>query len=134
MKFSIPIAPTAKGRPRVVRTKAGHSMTYTPDKTVDAEERIRWHLRFLGAKSYPEKTPLTVSLTFRVAKPKSAKKNAQPVSRPDLDQYVKLVLDACNGILWHDDSQVVEIVARKDYGDPCVEIDVREDDPWMEKQ
>jgi Holliday junction resolvase RusA-like endonuclease len=130
MRLVIPVEPTAKGRPRVVRGKNGHSVTYTPDKTVNAEERIRWHLREHGVRPFAEKVALTVSLTFWVQKPKTAKKTAQPVTRPDLDQYVKLVLDACNGFLWHDDSQVVEIIARKDYGEPSIVLDVREDDPF----
>src|SRR6266853_2047353 len=33
--------------------------------------------------------------------------------RKDLDNAIKIVLDACNGVLWEDDDQVVLIVARK---------------------
>lgn len=33
--------------------------------------------------------------------------------RGDLDNYVKTVLDALNGVAWDDDSQVVKITAIK---------------------
>ena len=44
----------------------------------------------------------------------------------DLDNYQKLVWDSCNGILFEDDSQIVELYLRKAYDkeDPrvCIEI------------
>lgn len=122
--YTIPVAPTAKGRPRVVRAKNGHSMTYTPDKTVDAEERIRWHLRQANATQHPKGVALVLTIQFVVARPKSKPKSAYPTTRPDLDQYLKLFLDAGNGILWEDDSQVVSIYAGKQYGD-CAGIVAR---------
>lgn len=33
--------------------------------------------------------------------------------RPDLDNYEKALLDACNGILWNDDGQIAEKITRK---------------------
>ena len=40
---------------------------------------------------------------------------APAVGRTDLDNYVKAVLDACNGIVYHDDRQVTNLVASKRY-------------------
>ena len=40
----------------------------------------------------------------------------RPIVRPDLDNYLKC-LDALNGIVWKDDSQVVMITAQKKYGE-----------------
>lgn len=72
----------------------------------------------------PIKAPVRIELLIEVPIPTSwsARKRAQaiagdvrPSSRPDLDNYVKS-LDALNGIVIVDDSQIVEIHARKKYG------------------
>jgi Holliday junction resolvase RusA-like endonuclease len=36
-------------------------------------------------------------------------------SRPDLDNYIKFILDCCNGVLWKDDCMITKIVAKKQY-------------------
>ena len=44
-------------------------------------------------------------------------------SRPDLDKLIRCVYDALTGVVWKDDSQVVESWERKVYGDePGVQI------------
>lgn len=49
--------------------------------------------------------------------------------RKDLDNAIKLVLDACNKVLWEDDRQVVLIVARKiRVGEPRMECCVSQID------
>lgn len=126
--FQLPVVPVAKARPRVVRLKNGASSTFTPDKTVDCEERIKWHLRCLGASQYAAGVALKVSVTFAVRKPKSKQKSRAPVTRPDLDQYCKLLLDAGNGMLWTDDSQIVNLQAVKVYAEeePYILLEVEE--------
>lgn len=70
--------------------------------------------RYDGGKA----DPLSVSLSFLLKRPKSAPKSrTEPVVRPDLDKLVRAILDAGSRVLWHDDSQVVCITARKLYGD-----------------
>ena len=45
------------------------------------------------------------------------------VTKPDLDNCLKLVLDALNGVFFLDDRQIMHINAYKLYGDtPCTEI------------
>jgi Holliday junction resolvase RusA-like endonuclease len=127
--FHLPVEPTAKGRPRVVRLKNGASHTFTPDKTVDCEERIRWHLRANGAVLYPVGVPLDVTMVFHCARPKSLpKKVTHHTKKPDTDQFVKLTLDACNAILFSDDSQVTTLRARKVYttDEPYIYLSVTE--------
>lgn len=127
--FHLPVTPTAKGRPRVVRLKNGASHTFTPDKTVDAEERIRWHLKAMNARMYEAGVPLGVAIVFYCPRPKSLPKKVQHhTKKPDLDQFVKLTIDAGNGILWHDDSQITTLSAVKDYtdGEPKIYISVCE--------
>lgn len=48
-----------------------------------------------------------------------------PVVRPDTTKLVRAVEDACTGVVWRDDSQVVAQHAFKNYGEPArVEIEV----------
>ena len=46
-----------------------------------------------------------------------------PAKRPDLDNYVKMVLDACESVVYIDDKQVVRLRASKVYGEtPGIEV------------
>ncbi len=38
------------------------------------------------------------------------------VMKPDIDNLIKTVLDACNGHVWKDDNQITEITSSKRYG------------------
>lgn len=40
------------------------------------------------------------------------------IQRPDMDKLQRAILDALTGIAWHDDSQVVRIVAAKHWSEP----------------
>ena len=71
--------------------------------------------------------PLRLVVTFKLQKPKSVKKSViEKVTKPDLDKLVRSVLDSLTGIVWTDDSQVVEILARKQFGTPGAQIVVEE--------
>lgn len=106
------VSPTGKGRPRF-----GKGRTFTDPKTVAAEAEIRWLLQ----KENPPKFegPVGIIVRFYLKRPKSAPKDRElPCTRPDVDNYLKLVLDAANGILFDDDAQVVLATVEKIYGDP----------------
>lgn len=66
--------------------------------------------------------PLAVVMTFAMPRPKSHPKGRRtwPQQRPDVDKLVRAVADSCTHIVWKDDSQVVELTARKVWA----EIDV----------
>lgn len=50
----------------------------------------------------------------------------RPITKPDADNYAKGPLDALKDIIWKDDGQVVDLVARKFYSsNPRIEIKVR---------
>ena len=57
---------------------------------------------------------LKVCLTFHLAKPKTVLR-LWPTVKPDLDKLTRAVLDAATGVVWHDDSQVIELIVRKVY-------------------
>ena len=71
--------------------------------------------------------PFRLVVTFRFQKPKSVKKTVlEKVTKPDTDKLIRSILDALTGIVWTDDSQVVEILARKQFGTPGAEIGIEE--------
>jgi Holliday junction resolvase RusA-like endonuclease len=114
------LTPVAKGRPRL-----GKFGAFTPAKTRKAEGELRYFISqnnptlFTGA--------ICVAIDFVLVRPASvtAKKRPWPVTRPDIDNYVKGVMDAANGILWVDDAQIVTLLSRKLYGDrPSVKLSV----------
>ena len=122
--------PVAKGRPRIVTT-GKFARAYTPAKTVKWEDSIKLQaIAQLGRIPLLENA-LGLRLQFKRQFPKSMSKkrrlNALPTTRPDLDNYVKAVKDALNGILWKDDSQIVRLKADKVFCDrPGIEITVWE--------
>lgn len=69
----------------------------------------------------PLECPIFLKLDFFYEMPKSwskkKKENAKwKESRPDIDNLQKTVFDALNGIAYKDDSQIVMVQARKQYG------------------
>ncbi|HEX7124165.1 MAG TPA: RusA family crossover junction endodeoxyribonuclease [Thermodesulfobacteriota bacterium] len=100
--------PVPKGRPRL-----GLGRVYTPRATRLAEEAIGWNLK-LAMRGGPFLGDVRVALRFR-----------ETTRRADLDNLVKLVLDAANGVVWRDDRQVVALdAAFVDDGEPRTEVRV----------
>ena len=63
-----------------------------------------------------------LDVIFKVEMPKSwskkkkAKMAGEPMqSKPDIDNYIKAILDSLNGVYFVDDRQVVEVFASKKY-------------------
>ncbi|AQU06087.1 RusA family crossover junction endodeoxyribonuclease [Dehalococcoides mccartyi] len=117
--------PVAKGRPRLGRFGA-----YTPDKTINAEAYIRYTLvQEFHEPPFGTGQPLKLTAVFYRQRPASAAKRViQPVTKPDIDNYLKLLCDACNGVLWADDSQITSIQGTKRFGNPRIELTVESDD------
>lgn len=115
--FEIPGTPIGKGRPRM--TRSGHC--FTPKKTREEECRIYGFFKAKYPTHVPFTKPLSVTILLQFTHPKSHTKaqreNTHHTCKPDIDNAVKLVLDSLNGIAWTDDSQIVQLVAQKCYGD-----------------
>jgi Holliday junction resolvase RusA-like endonuclease len=118
--FKVPGVPRAKGRPRM--TKAGHA--YTPSKTAQAEESFL----VLAMAHFPRPLngPLRLELSFTFPIPVSWPKRKRAAAlnlefghtgRPDIDNLIKLVLDALNGRAWIDDRQIYSLEASKSYAE-----------------
>ena len=126
----LPVEPKPKSRPKVFRTKSGDTFTITPGDKVHTENMIRDRLMETEVK-FPAGTPIKLDVTFYLARPKSKPKRVElPATRPDLDQYVKLAMDAMSKYVYPDDAAVTTLVARKRYGSPPrIELEMTVDVP-----
>lgn len=72
--------------------------------------------------------PFGLDLVFRFKRPKSVRKTVlYKTTHPDTDKLIRAILDALTGIVWHDDAQVIEIRAKKEFGEtPGATITVSE--------
>jgi Holliday junction resolvase RusA-like endonuclease len=94
----VPGDPTTKARARIVAGRA-----YTPARTKEWQDYIGWFVRVACPGIQPNATHhLGIRIRFYT----------RTKQRRDLDNLVKLVLDACNGVVWHDDVQVVELFSQ----------------------
>lgn len=132
----VPITPVAKARPRVVRDYQGRVHTFTPKKTKDFEARIKAAYLEKREEKGISKHPVALWCQFCFEPPKSwgkrkkeqaVDKLIQKTSKPDIDNLLKAVMDALNGLAWVDDAQVVQIYAKKIYSQiPRVEVKIEE--------
>ena len=72
----------------------------------------------IGREAWGDRPPMQGGLafiaTFWMARPQSLKKTERlPLRRPDLDNLLHKMTDSFNGVLWLDDSQIVDLIARK---------------------
>ena len=106
LEWKFDINPVAASRPRVGRWGAYYSGPYKVFREVAAEKV--WNT--LGTDFTPLGCPLMVTIEFYVKRPKKTEKR---YPRPDIDNYVKAILDTMNGKIWEDDSQVTTLYATK---------------------
>lgn len=63
--------------------------------------------------------PVNVTVTFYFDRPKSVKKSAAKITKPDLDKLLRGTLDGLKGIAYEDDAQVTDSAQKKRYGSPA---------------
>ena len=92
--FSVPGPPVGKERPRVAR-----SGTYTPPRTVAYEQQVAW-------TALPKMRGMTPCAEDGV----SVRVDIYPSNRktPDVDNVLKAVLDALQGVVYQNDRQVTQ--------------------------
>jgi len=136
LKHWVSCEPVAKGRPRFAKV-CGNVKVFTPKKTLDYEELVRASVSSeFSLNASPDS--LLVKLEFHMPIPKSwskAKKlhatsgKLRHVSKPDVDNLAKAVLDALKGLVFVDDSQITGLAVRKSYSEtPGVNISIWRDD------
>lgn len=123
--------PVPKARARVTKT----GIAYTPAKTRKWEQTAALMAQAEMAGRAPLECPLEVVVIAEWPAPQSWPewKRAAAVqgrlchtTKPDADNIVKAAVDALNGVVFRDDSQIVGMIARKAYSEmPGVTIRVR---------
>lgn len=122
--FTIPGLPRGKGRPRMTRT--GH--VYTDAKTASFEGMVRSFAAQAMANAglaMASGVPVRVLIAIAVPCPASYSRKRRAAAldggvapfKPDVDNVAKSILDAMNGIVYDDDSRVVELAVSKRYAD-----------------
>lgn len=123
IRFFVPGKPQGKGRPRAV-TRGKFVKMYTPEKTVNYESTVALAASQAMAGRPPIEGPVSVSMFIALPIPASWSKRKQaqaldgqllPITKPDVDNVVKAVFDAINGVVWGDDTQVVDAWVTKRY-------------------
>lgn len=132
--FTLRGIPVPQGRPRFARSARGFVMTYDPAKSKAYKQAVALAAS-MEAPENPFETPVRLSLRIFLPIPKSFSKKKheeaasgtlRPQKKPDISNILKGVEDAMKGIVYTDDSQVVEYgIVGKWYSDePRIEVKV----------
>lgn len=119
--ITIPGEPVAQGRPRFVRRRSGHVGTYDPLKSRRWKLMARTRMAAAVGEGFPlfKEGPLKVTIIAVFACFGYRRRRRAPAeailhsTRPDVENVVKAVLDAGNGVVWKDDGQVAILHASK---------------------
>lgn len=123
IQFTIPGAVQAQERPRFSRVGKG-VRTIDPPKSRSYKEVVK-----LVAWQHKPQEPILEPIRLEVdvylmppkkyhTKPKQtliASGELRPTTKPDIENLLKGIMDGMTGIIYRDDSLVVELVARKFY-------------------
>jgi Holliday junction resolvase RusA-like endonuclease len=134
IQFTVYGEPVAQGRPRF-SNHGEFTKVYDPAKSRDFKK----YVKLVSSENRPEKliegpVQLEVKIYKSTLKSFSKKKAVQaekgelrPLTKPDVDNYVKGVKDALKAVIWRDDSQVVDLHISKWYSEvPRIEISITE--------
>jgi Holliday junction resolvase RusA-like endonuclease len=133
INITVPGEPVPQGRPKF-STIGGHARAYDPKKSVDYKKLVsRYAMQHKPATLLDGALEVQILIFKPMLKGFSKKKAEQaearlirPTTKPDADNYAKGPMDALKGIIWKDDGQVVDLVARKFYSaNPRIEITVK---------
>lgn len=133
--FKVEGNPVGKQRARYAK-RGNFVQAYTPEKTRTYETLIKDAARQAMGVSEPLETPVSLYLYIRVPIPASATKkrlqaiadgSEKPTKKPDASNVLKSVEDGMNGVVYKDDSQIVNIHVTKVFSsEPGVDICVKE--------
>ncbi|WP_236575978.1 MULTISPECIES: RusA family crossover junction endodeoxyribonuclease [Paenibacillus] len=118
-----------------LRDHRGFVKAYDLAKSRDYKDYVRLATAEHAPASLLE-GPVGMMLTIYRSMPKSFSKRKataaeagelRPTTKPDVDNYLKGVKDALKGVIWKDDSQVVEVFVQKRYSSrPRIEVKIKD--------
>lgn len=112
LRMELPGAPIPLARPRF-----GNERVYMKSEQREAMELMQWaimtEMRKHGLRQVIQK-PCRLTMLFMYQGDK--KKQGPKVTKPDVDNLVKFVMDAGSKVLWADDNQIYSIDATKQWG------------------
>jgi Holliday junction resolvase RusA-like endonuclease len=123
VSFEVPGQAVGKGRPRIGKV-GQHARMFTPAKTVNYEGMVALaaHQAMAGAPLIEGPCIARLRIECQIPASWSGKKqraaaagDLMPTTKPDVDNVIKAIFDACNGVVWKDDVQVVDLVLSKRY-------------------
>lgn len=125
IKFIVNGKPQGKARPRFKRC-GNYVSTYNPKSTSNYEKLVKLsaieQCKDKLDKEYTGLVKMSIIAHFKPNKGISKKQHdlligQAHLKRPDLDNLIKIICDALNGIAYKDDNQVAIIIAEKVYSD-----------------
>ena len=126
INFTIPGVPRGKQRPKFARIGKG-VRAITPEETVIYENLVK---TLCPRKMLTGAIKALITAYFPIPKSTSGRQSqlmlkhkVMHTKKPDIDNVSKIILDALNGIAYHDDSQISELHVLKLYSNqPRVEV------------
>lgn len=132
IKIVVPGEPVPQGRPKF--TTKPFIRAYDPPQSVAYKKMVaRYAMQHKPTQLLEGSLSLHIDIYKQTLKSFSKKKSElaearllRPTTKPDADNYAKGPMDALKGIIWKDDGQVVELMARKFYSaNPRIEITIK---------
>jgi crossover junction endodeoxyribonuclease RusA len=125
IKFTVYGHPQPQGSTRAFIPKGWQRPIITSDNAKLKpwrQEITKAAIQALGETPLPaiaRNLPVAVRMDFYLAKPQSTPKRVtRPVKKPDVDKLTRAIFDSLTGTVFVDDSQVVEVLIGKWYGQP----------------
>lgn len=131
--FEIPGSPIGQGRPKF-STINGHARAYDPEKSRNYKAYVKMlatqAMKDSGFAMIEGPCVLRIDAYFEVPKSKSKKFREAalsgleyPTKKPDIDNIIKAIQDALNGLAYKDDALIVKLGVVKLYSEiPRVEV------------
>ena len=119
ISFSINLDPMPQPRIKARRMGA-HIQVYTPANALVRAYKasiVEAFAQRAGEDFVPFKGPLRLSIRFVFERPAARMSEEAHISKPDIDNLAKAVLDALNKVAWNDDSQISQLYLEKAWAD-----------------